>query len=243
MGAEYLSGGNVAKWHFYFMEEKTGHGYYVTIPMIILTDERLSPNAKLLFGIIGNLANQRGYCFASNAYIGDLLGCHEVTISGYVKELLDAEYIIKFNEITPTGMQRRLRLNNEGVLANGLRGSKPTDLGGLSQETKHNKQRRINKEEYIYNTSVNETTNTPQIKTLGQPSELYVTIQPETLGSIKYRINGEDGLKEYFETNLSHIPRPEFTRKFLIDRNGKAYNSFKHLSNDFQVFIEKSFKR
>lgn len=243
MKAEYRrTTGKALQRLFYSMDEKIGLGYYVTIPMMVLSDEKLSPNAKLLFGIIGNLSNKRGYCFASNAYMAEILDCHEITISGYVKELLKSEYIIKFNEITDNGIQRRLRLNNEGVLASGLRGCKPTDLGGVSPQAKHNKQSIINKEEYIYNTSVNESTNHP-IKILGQPSELYVTIQPENLGSIKYRINGEDGLKEYFDTNLSHIPRPEFTRKFLIDRNGKAYNSFKHLSNDFQVFIEKSFKR
>jgi len=84
---------------------------------------------------------------------------------------------------------------------------------------------------------------TPNIKILGTDSDKYITIQPKTLGSIKYRINAEEGLKEYFQINMSHIPRPELTKKFLVDRNGKAYEDFQHLFNDFQKFVELSFKR
>lgn len=101
--------------------------------------------------------------------------------------------------------------------------------------TSHMENRNINID---LNNNINES-----VKILGEKSDLYLTIRPETLGSIKYRINGEDGLNEIYQINMSHISRPEFKRKFLIDRNGKVYNSFQHLFNDFNSFIEKSFKR
>lgn len=248
LGAEYLSGGKVTKWLFYFMEEKVGFGYYVVVPTAVLMDERLTPNAKLLFGIIGNLANQRGYCFASNAYISELFGMHELTISRLINELIKAEWIIKFEEITNNGSQRRLRLNHE-ALANSSIGGKQKSIGGVNDSVNHNNIRLIVKEEYINNDMVNnsvnphEIVNNQSIQILGKHSDKYVTIQPKTLGSIKYRLNGEDGLTEYYHINMSHIQRPEFTKKFLVDRNGKSYDDFQHLFNDMQLFVEKSFKR
>lgn len=142
--------------------------------------------------------------------------------------------------------QQRIEAAKSSAAQRSLNGRSTVVQRSLNEcSTKEIKEKKIkeNKEIKEINAENAEFEEISNIKTLGVKSDLYITIQPETLGSIKYRINGEDGLKEYFETNLSHIPRPEFTRKFLIDRNGKAYNSFKHLSNDFQVFIEKSFKR
>jgi len=102
--------------------------------------------------------------------------------------------------------------------------------------TSHMENRNINRDIDLNN-------NKESIKILGKQSDKYLTIQPKNLGSIKYRLNGEDGLTEYYHINMSHIQRPEFTKKFLVDRNGKVYDDFQHLFNDMQLFVEKSFKR
>lgn len=117
---------------------------------------------------------------------------------------------------------------------------KDTDKTGhmTNHTTSHMENRNINRDLNNINSVENE-----KIQILGQHSDKYVTIQPKTLGSIKYRLNGEDGLNEYYHLNMSHIQRPEFTKKFLIDRNGKVYDDFQHLFNDFQLFIDKQFKR
>lgn len=124
------------------MENITGHGFYITIPMAVVTDEALTPNAKLTFGIIANLSNQRGYCFASNAYIGSVMNVHEITISRYVSELIETGWIIPFDEITKNGLQRRLALSEiaKGGLTKTLRGGKQKRLDPLSNSVKHNKQ-------------------------------------------------------------------------------------------------------
>src|SRR5690606_7118992 len=96
-------------------EELTGHGYYTVIPMRILLDESINPKARLLFGIISNLANQKGYCFASNSYLANVTGWHHKTISGFVNELHKAGYID--SQVGDYGQDRRIYIT-EGVERN-----------------------------------------------------------------------------------------------------------------------------
>ena len=80
--------------------------------MALIEDDRISAMAKLAFGVISNLSNSRGYCFATNKYLANILKIHEMTASRYVNELLEYEYIIRFDEIVDGVMERRLRVNN-----------------------------------------------------------------------------------------------------------------------------------
>ena len=76
---------------------------------------------------------------------------------------------------------------------------------------------------------------------LGIRSNIYIIVRPKTIGS-KYRINGEDGLNQFFDQQGSIITRPEFVKKFLMERSGKMYADFMHVYNDFNVFVNKQFK-
>lgn len=228
------------------MEEKIGFGAYIVIPTCLLTDEKVSSQAILTFGIISNLSNQRGYCFASNAYIASLLNLHENTISKHIAELTDAGYLIRFDEVTPQGLQRRLALSDpikdqvgqrkdEGGSTETGRGGHKKRLGGVNANVDHNNIRLIPKENNIYK---------PQNKIVvfGEHSDKYLTIWSERLNDPVYRINGVNGLDEYFQANFSHNPRPEFASKFLMSNNGSQFNNFKHLYNSYNKFIENHFK-
>jgi len=216
------------------MNEILGFGYYIVIPTKLLKDDRISANAKLCFGVIANLSNERGYCFASNDYIGKQLDVHGMTISRYIQELIEFEYLTRFDEITQYGKQRRLFLNStvEGVSAKSVRGGKQKQLEGVNENAYHNSISIIDKEEYI----------PERFKIIGENSDNYITIQPKDISKTKYRINGDDGLDEYFDMHKSIIPRPEFKKKFLLERKGKSYEDFRHLWNDFNVFVNKQFK-
>ncbi len=117
-------------------EESIGFGYYVTIPIKVLLDEDLSPKARLLFGVIANLSNQRGYCFATNVYLSQVTGWHRDTISEFVVQLISKEYLLRFDEVAKNGLERRLFLA-EGSKAVSPNGVRPNDLSGLGGMALH----------------------------------------------------------------------------------------------------------
>lgn len=67
--------------------------YYAIIPANIRYDTRLMPNAKLLYGEITALCNEKGYCWASNDYFADLYNVKKETISRWVSDLEKFGYI------------------------------------------------------------------------------------------------------------------------------------------------------
>lgn len=67
--------------------------YYAIIPADIRYDDDLIPNAKLLYGEITALCNKKGYCWATNEYFADLYKTSEKTISRWVKNLEEKDYI------------------------------------------------------------------------------------------------------------------------------------------------------
>lgn len=67
--------------------------YYAIIPANIRYDKRLTPNAKLLYAEITALTNMNGKCFATNDYFAKLYGVSKVSISKWIKNLIDFGYI------------------------------------------------------------------------------------------------------------------------------------------------------
>lgn len=182
--------------------------------------------------------HNEGYMKSDKSYFENRI---RIKISDEVWAKITSKFITDQNRFTCLAVNKRLR-KAEISRENGILGGRPktqkTQSENLMVKPKEKEKIKVKVESENKNESESES-----LKFLGSDSSLYITIIPETLGSIKYRINGEDGLNEIYQINMSHISRPEFKRKFLIDRNGKVYNSFQHLFNDFNSFIEKSFKR
>jgi hypothetical protein len=77
------------------------HNWYAVLPAQVLLSKELTDKQKLLIALISNLSNERGYCFASNKYLGDCLDCSESTIKDHLKKLEDMTIlgrIIKLKE-------------------------------------------------------------------------------------------------------------------------------------------------
>lgn len=87
----------ILKPFFYFMS----HNWYAVLPAQVLLSKTLTDKQKLLIALISNLSNERGYCFASNRYLGDCLDCSESTIKDHLKKLEEMKLlgrVIKLKE-------------------------------------------------------------------------------------------------------------------------------------------------
>lgn len=67
--------------------------FYAIIPADVRYDERLKPNAKLLYGEITALAQREGFCWAGNDYFADLYKVSTETISRWISQLKNCGYI------------------------------------------------------------------------------------------------------------------------------------------------------
>lgn len=66
---------------------------YSVIPTEIMLSNDLSSTEKLLYAVISSLTNEKGYCWASNQYLGDLIGISERHASRSINKLLQEQLI------------------------------------------------------------------------------------------------------------------------------------------------------
>jgi hypothetical protein len=67
--------------------------YYAIIPAFVRYDQTLTPNAKLLYGEITALCNEKGFCFARNKYFADLYNVKTRSITDWIAQLKTQGYI------------------------------------------------------------------------------------------------------------------------------------------------------
>ena len=79
---------------WYMKENKETIGYYSVIPATVLYNKELKANEKLLYAIITSLACKEGYCFASNKYLAEKLNVNPKTVSSWISDLRDKDFII-----------------------------------------------------------------------------------------------------------------------------------------------------
>ncbi len=95
--------------------------YYAIIPANVRYDKNLTPTARLLYGEITALCNERGYCWASNSYFSELYDVSKVTISKWVNQLVNQGYItskIQYKEGTKEIAYRYIRIVNDPIKEN-----------------------------------------------------------------------------------------------------------------------------
>lgn len=67
--------------------------YYAIIPANVRYDKDLTPNAKLLYGEITALCNEKGHCWATNDYFSNLYGVSKTSISKWINSLVKKGYV------------------------------------------------------------------------------------------------------------------------------------------------------
>lgn len=96
-------------------------GYYAIIPASVRYDTRLCANAKLLYGEISALCNESGYCYASNNYFADKYKVDKVSISRWIKQLIELGYVfskIEYSEKSKNIESRILHLREAYIPIN-----------------------------------------------------------------------------------------------------------------------------
>jgi hypothetical protein len=104
--------------------------YYAIIPANIRYDESLCPNAKLLYGEITALCNEKGYCWAANEYFGNLYNVHKNTISKWISQLNSLNFI---NIEIEQNYSRKIWINEK------VDGDKPKAEGGSTKRDRGDK--------------------------------------------------------------------------------------------------------
>lgn len=137
------------------MENKEQPAYYAIIPADVRYDERLTANAKLIYGEITALCNDKGYCWATNEYFANLYKVSKVSISGWIKNLADCGYVnIELDTHNKENVKRYL-----SILTGGIKGNLTGYTKKLNGGIKENFNTGI-KENFKYNnTSMNNTVN------------------------------------------------------------------------------------
>ena len=91
------------------MEEK--RSYYAVIPANVRYDANLVPNAKLLYGEITALCNDKGYCWATNKYFADLYGVSDRSIRQWISVLETRGYIKTETTYNEDGSKRYITIS------------------------------------------------------------------------------------------------------------------------------------
>jgi|TARA_R100000808_G_C2149313_1_gene157708 DNA-binding transcriptional ArsR family regulator len=107
--------------------------YYAIISAEVRYDRNLTAHAKLLYAEITALLNMNGECFATNKYFSELYGKSVVTISKWIKELIENGYVTttyKYKEGTKEIDRRYIRIIKGGI--------KENLKGGIKEKFKDN---------------------------------------------------------------------------------------------------------
>lgn len=98
------------------MENKKS--YYAIIPADVRYDKRLTANAKLLYGEITALCNEKGYCWATNLYFAKLYNVSKTSISKWINQLKNCNYVdvdIKNKTDSKEILYRYIRIVKGGI--------------------------------------------------------------------------------------------------------------------------------
>jgi SOS-response transcriptional repressor LexA len=100
------------------MEDNQQPSYYAIIPANVRY-ANIPDKAKLLYGEITALCNQKGYCWATNEYFANLYGVHKKSISRLIS-ILEKKKFIVLNLKNKTGVSTKRRIGIHKIEEGGI---------------------------------------------------------------------------------------------------------------------------
>lgn len=122
--------------------------YYAVIPAYVRYDKDLTPNAKLMFGELTALSNDKGYCYATNKYFSELYQVSTVSISKWINQLKEKKYI----KVTFTYKYNSKEIESRNIYISNVKEVSNISLTPHKEKLKDNSNNTItNNKELIYN--------------------------------------------------------------------------------------------
>lgn len=220
------------------MEEKKS--YYAIIPATVRYDSNLSANAKLLYGEITALCNERGYCWSSNKYFADLYNVSNNSISRWISELSNSGHIriqLIYREGTREIVNRYLYLSSEGI-HNFVNTSHQKSNEGITK----NGDTPIIKNDEDNNTLFNNTNNTTSNTTVNKEVDLFDRFIMICNLSLNKNYRGDSKSKRQFQARVKEGYRIEDFKKAVENAAEDEFhmgNGYKYLTPEFLTRADK----
>ena len=118
------------------MDELVQRNYYAILPANVRYDKNITPNAKLLYAEITALCNDKGYCWAGNAYFAELYGVTKTSISNWISSLQKNGYIdvqLIYKENSKEIQSRHISIANNIPIQNNLDTYTKNIVGGIQK--------------------------------------------------------------------------------------------------------------
>lgn len=127
--------------------------YYAVIPSHILNAKDITSDEKLLYALITSLSNDKGYCYASNAYFSKRFGKSDSSIKRWLSNLVLKNYIcskVNYKPGTKQVESRYLKICSDLGPEMNPPGSKYEPTPGSKSELDSIKEENIKKDINIY---------------------------------------------------------------------------------------------
>lgn len=215
---------------------KDKKNYYAIIPANVRYDKRLSPLTRLIYGEITALSNEKGYCFATNAYFANLYSMSNVSISRCISELKEHNYIRVVYDIKEKNVdKRKIYINNtENKKLENKELNKKLENEELknNEEISNNEEININIQEYKENESINKNNNT------NKNDDAFSLAKIKLVNRIKLNDDTDlsNNIKEYNQNCLDGIKEKVKDNNIINNTNNNIINS-NFLLSEFDSFV------
>lgn len=196
------------------MKETERPSFYAVIPANVRYDKRLTPNAKLLYGEITALCNEKGFCWASNDYFANLYCVSKTSISAWIAQLAKSKYItiqMVYKEGSKEILNRYIRLfeypiqeNLNTPIQENLKDN-ITVFNNTSNNTKEKTQNKTQDQFLIFYQNYPKKTN----KTDARKTFIKLIKSGETLDSILSKLTIYKKQIEKDQTDIKYIKNPQ----------------------------------
>jgi len=110
--------------------------WFAVLTAEVLYDRNITDTQKILYAIVSNLTNAKGYCFATNSYLAEVMNCSQESVRRHLSALEQSGYILRHIEENNGLRKRRLYLASTPPTElrgtpHRIVGTPPTELWGI----------------------------------------------------------------------------------------------------------------